>query len=250
MDARTQKSCRTAAIVLAGGAGKRMQSTQKKQFLQVGGKELLYYSLKTMEDSFIDDIVVVTAPEDREHVRKEIVDAYGFAKVKAYADGGRERYHSVHNGLMAAETLKPDYVFIHDCARPFVTEEILERALESVQKLGACVVGMPVKDTIKIADREGNIASTPDRNLVWQIQTPQVFSYKKIADAYERAIREEDALLEKGIHITDDAMVLELYSKDKIGLVEGSYDNFKVTTPEDITLAELYLERMNKSGNN
>ncbi|MCR4588560.1 MAG: 2-C-methyl-D-erythritol 4-phosphate cytidylyltransferase [Lachnospiraceae bacterium] len=243
MSARTQEPCRTVAIVLAGGAGKRMQSSQKKQFLQIGGKELLYYSLKTMEESFIDDIVIVTAPEDREHVQKDIVEACGFSKVRAYADGGRERYHSVANGLRAAEQLKPAYVFIHDCARPFVSPEILERALSSVKECGACVVGMPVKDTIKIADAEGNIQSTPDRSLVWQIQTPQVFSYEKIAPAYEKVIREEDKLLQQGIHITDDAMVLELYSKDKIRLVEGSYDNFKVTTPEDISLAENFLSR-------
>ena len=115
------------------------------------------------------------------------------------------------------------------------------RALHAVKDYGACVVGMPVKDTIKIVDEKGFALSTPDRDKTWLIQTPQVFAYKMILDLYKRLDREEGELLEKGINITDDAMVVEYFSDTKVKLVEGSYTNIKITTPEDLVTAEAIL---------
>ena len=232
---------KTVAVVLAAGSGSRMNSDVKKQYMEIGGKPLIYYSLKTFEESLIDDIVLVVSRGDIDYARTEIVQKFGFDKVTAIVEGGLYRYHSVRLGLEAAAP-NCDYAFIHDGARPFLTNDIILRSLHAVKEFGACVVGMPVKDTIKIADEKGFAASTPDRNLTWMIQTPQVFSYKMILELYQRLDREEGELMAKGINITDDAMVVEYFSDKKIKLVEGSYTNIKITTPEDIPAAEAILK--------
>lgn len=231
---------KTTAIVLAGGSGKRMNSMVKKQFLMLKDKPLLYYSLKAFEDSFIDSVILVASGEDMEYCRKEIVQKYHFNKVEKIVEGGKERYHSVINGVMAAPVC--DYIFIHDGARPFITGSILERLFEEVKISKACVAGMPVKDTIKIADSQGYIETTPKRDLVWMIQTPQVFSYELIYRAYDILQKEETRLLKEGISITDDAMVVETLLGEKVKLVEGSYRNIKITTPEDLSVAEGFLQ--------
>ncbi len=231
---------KTVAVVLAAGSGSRMNSDVKKQYMEIGGKPLLYYSLKAFEESVIDDIVLVVSRGDIDYVRREIVDKYHFDKVTAIVEGGLYRYHSVRLGLMAAAP-DCDYAFIHDGARPFVTDEIIMRALHAVKVHGACVVGMPVKDTIKISDDDGFATSTPDRAHTWLVQTPQVFSYKMILDLYMRLDREEGELMAKGVNITDDAMVVEYFTDKKVKLVEGSYTNIKITTPEDIPAAEAII---------
>ncbi len=131
-------------------------------------------------------------------------------------------------------------LFIHDGARPFVDEEMIERVYEQVQKEKACVVGMPVKDTIKIADEKEYVKTTPDRSTVWMIQTPQVFSYDIVKGAYEMLMREQH------ISVTDDAMVVEQMLNHPIRLVYGSYENIKITTPEDLEMAEVFLKRRKK----
>ena len=231
---------KTVAVVLAAGSGSRMNSDVKKQYMEIGGKPLIYYSLRTFEESIIDDIVLVVSKGDVDYVRKDIVEKYGFQKVTAIVEGGLYRYHSVRRGLQAAAS-DCDYAFIHDGARPFVTDEIIMRALHAVKEHGACVVGMPVKDTIKLSDDKGFAVSTPDRAHTWLIQTPQVFSYKMILDLYERLDREEGELMAKGVNITDDAMVVEYFTDKKIKLVEGAYTNIKITTPDDIPTAEAIL---------
>ena len=235
----TNKKCRCAAVVLAAGAGKRMQSDTKKQFLQLKGKPVIYYSLKAFQESFVDEIVLVVSADDISYCQTEIVDKYCFDKVTAVVAGGKERYHSVAEGIKHVATC--DYVFIHDGARPMIDAGILQRALNGVKESRACVVGMPVKDTIKIADANGYIAKTPDRNLVWMIQTPQVFAYSLIQSAYEELIEKEAELREKKINITDDAMVVETLKEQPVMLVEGSYENIKITTPEDLRIAESFL---------
>ena len=172
------------AIVLAAGQGKRMKSSVQKQFMLVHDKPVLYYSLKTFEESSkITDVVLVTGADEIDYCRREIVERYGFSKVHHIVPGGKERYHSVYEGLKSCENA--DYVYIHDGARPFVDEDMIVRAYDEVKRSGACVVGMLVKDTIKIADKEGNIAHTPNRSLVWMIQTPQVFTYDVVKKAYD-----------------------------------------------------------------
>lgn len=223
-----------AAIVLAAGSGKRMNSQVHKQYLIIQDRPVLYYSLKEFEDSAVDEIVLVVGKGEEEFCRREIVDKYGISKVKAIVEGGKERYHSVFEGLK--QTSDADYVLIHDGARPFVKQEIIRRCMQEVQKYQACVVGMPVKDTIKIADEEGYAKQTPDRKNVWMIQTPQTFSYALIYEAYEEMLKTEDAA------ITDDAMVLERIKGKKSKLIEGSYRNIKITTPEDLLIANVYLQ--------
>ncbi|WP_024865078.1 2-C-methyl-D-erythritol 4-phosphate cytidylyltransferase [Butyrivibrio sp. FCS014] len=233
---------KTVAVVLAAGSGSRMKSDVKKQYLDLGGKPLIYYSIKAFEESIVDDIVVVVSRGDVDYVKKEIVEKYGFDKVTAVVEGGMARYHSVRLGLMAAAA-DCDYAFIHDGARPFIDRDIIMRALDAVKTHKACVVGMPAKDTVKIADDKGFADNTPDRDKVWVVQTPQVFSYGMILDLYKRLDREEGDLMAKGINITDDAMVVEYYTDTRVKLVEGSYDNIKITTPEDIAVAQAILDR-------
>lgn len=231
---------KTVAIVLAAGSGKRMNSSTKKQYLLLGDKPILYYSLKAFEDSFVDEIVIVTGPEDREYCMDEIVNKYGFKKVSLIAIGGQERYHSVMNGLMAAGNC--DYVFIHDGARPFITQDILDRAFKVVKDTGAAVVGMPVKDTIKIVDKTKKVVETPNRSGLWLTQTPQCFAFEPILNAYRDLIASETHLTARGIKITDDAMVIETFGAQDVTLVEGSYENIKITTPDDLIHGEAILK--------
>ena len=227
---------KTVAVVLAAGSGSRMKTKVKKQYLEVNAKPLIYYALNVFENSFIDEVVLVVSPGDVDFVQREIVDKFGFKKVTAIVEGGKQRYHSVCIGLNAVSA-DADYAFIHDGARPFVNIAMLNRLLDAVKVHRACVAAMPVKDTIKIADENGFSSQTPNRDRVWMIQTPQVFDYSLIRELYNKLIAEEEDILSKGINITDDAMVVETFSDVKVKLVEGSYSNIKITTPEDIPAA-------------
>lgn len=223
------------AVVLAGGQGKRMQSKVQKQYMLLSGKPLIVYALDAFEKSPVDKIVLVTGAGEEDYAQETIVNAYGFSKVSAVVAGGKERYHSVYEGLKQLEDC--EYVLIHDGARPMVTEEIIERAIAGARQYCACVVGMPVKDTIKMADEDEFAEITPDRSRLWQVQTPQAFSYELVRAAYDEIMA--DPALQSGI--TDDAMVVESRTDCKVKLVKGSYENLKVTTPEDLLLAEALL---------
>lgn len=221
------------AVVLAAGRGKRMGTDVQKQYLEIGGKPVLYYSLEVFEKSeIIDEIVLVVGENQSEYCQTEIVDKYGFKKVTAIVQGGAERYHSVWNGL---QEVREGYVFIHDGARPFVDEEILKRAYDDVKEYQACVVGMPVKDTIKISDENGCVAETPERNLLWMVQTPQVFETELVKKAYQMLMEQQIT------NVTDDAMVVEQMLGSKVKLVKGSYENIKITTLEDLDVANAFL---------
>lgn len=237
---------RCTAVVLAGGRGKRMGTTLAKQYLMIHDRPVLYYSLDVFEKSeLIDDIILVVGKGQIPYCRQEILEKYQFRKIKAVVEGGAERYHSVWAALRVLEQERmKGYVFIHDGARPFINAEILKRAYDEVCESRACVVGMPVKDTIKIADEKGCIHMTPKRSLVWQIQTPQVFASELIIPAYRELIDNEQKLLEQGIQITDDAMVVENVCGCPVRLVEGSYENIKITTPEDLKIAEIFTDSM------
>lgn len=244
MEGMIKKDC--AAVILAAGQGKRMQSGIPKQYLMLEDKPVIYYALKTFQDSFVNRIVLVVSEEDIEYCKKNVVEKYGFGKVAAVVAGGKERYHSVYEGLKAAEC---DYVFIHDGARPFVTEEIIERGYKGAVEYDACVVGMPVKDTVKITDTGCFAVSTPSRDKVWMVQTPQVFAYDVIFRAYAALMEKEQELLLQSIKITDDAMAVETFTDRKVKLVEGSYENIKITTPEDLQIAKAFMiARMGRDG--
>ena len=221
------------AIVLAGGKGSRMNSDIPKQYMMVKEKPILYYSLKTFEDSFVDEIILVVGTGDIEYCKVNIVDKYNFMKISTIVEGGEERYNSVYNGLQAIGDNVIGNVFIHDGARPCVDSTILKRNLECVEQYGTCVTAMPVKDTIKIVDDNLFAMDTPDRSHLWQIQTPQTFAIAIIKNAYKKFMLDVEKC-----NITDDAMVVERYGDSGIKLLEGSYSNIKVTTPEDIKIVE------------
>lgn len=226
------------AIVLAAGSGSRMKSKTKKQFMGIKGKPVIWYSLFEFEKSRVDEIILVTGKEDIDYCKKEIVEKYNLKKIKNVVAGGSERYESVYNGL---KEVTGNIVLIHDGARPLINNEIIERSIEGTIKSDACVVGVPVKDTIKRANKEGYIIDTPNRSELWITQTPQSFKTDLVKMAYKK-MKEE---LEKGnttLNITDDAMVVEEFTTNQVRFVQGDYKNIKVTTPEDIDIAELFIE--------
>ncbi len=284
------------AIILAGGSGSRMNSDVAKQYMLINGKEVIFYSLDTFQkNEHITDIVLVARNEDLEFCRTEIVNKYGFDKVRHIVSGGKERYASVYQGLLAVgdifredanisttrylqhprnvgAILKADVniscdniidnfescnqtgvcgnqiVLIHDGARPFVTNEMIHASIECAKETGVCTVGVPVKDTIKIVDENMNGVETPDRKFLYQIQTPQTFEYKLIMSAYEKMHSGQNAAdtCEKA-GITDDTMLVEMYTGVKSKVIFGSYENIKITTPEDINIAETFSETFLKN---
>ncbi len=227
----TQK---VTAIVLAAGKGSRMNSVIPKQYLTLLGKPVLFYSLQAFEKSKVDEIILVTGSGEQDYCKKEIIEKYQFEKVTHIVEGGSERYHSVYQGLLVAEG--SEFVLIHDGARPLISTEVINKAIQTVKESGACVVGMPVKDTIQIVDNAGMICATPERRKTWIAQTPQCFQYTLALSSYNKVIESKDTA------ITDDAMVVRRYGNGNIIMLEGGYENMKVTTPEDIAVAECLLK--------
>lgn len=228
---------KNTAVILAGGSGSRMKSPVKKQYLLMQGKPILCHCIEVFQNCRrIDEIILVCGHGEIDQCRETIVTPYGFSKVTHIVEGGKERYHSVYEGLRAVSDCR--YVLIHDGARPFVDQEMLNRILDNLPKCPACVAGMPVKDTIKLSNDEGYVNRTLPRERLWTIQTPQAFSYPLIRTAYDRLLELEktDNL---NVQITDDAMVVEHIAGASVKLIEGSYDNIKITTPEDLFLAEM-----------
>ena len=184
------KEKKSTAIVLAAGQGKRMGTKVQKQFLDLCGKPVLWYSLQAFETSaWVDEMILVTGEDLISYCKEEIVEKYGFRKVQAVVAGGTERYHSVYQGLQAISDVEQRIVFIHDGARMFVDESILKRGYENVEIFGACVAGMPSKDTIKLIDENQFAVNTPPRKLVWAVQTPQIFKTDLIENAYTKLMK-------------------------------------------------------------
>ena len=219
---------KNTAIILAAGKGSRMGSAIPKQFMFFYGEPMVVRSLRVFNESpVIDNIVLVT---DEEHIAYclDLIEEKHINKAAMVVPGGSERYESVYNGLMACEDCR--YVFIHDCARPYLTGDIIDRAYEAVREHPACVVGMPAKDTIKIVDEDGFVTTTPPRDRTWIIQTPQVFEYDLLCRAYQKVRASENGFA----GVTDDAMIVEKSGLAGVRLVRGSYANIKITTPEDL----------------
>lgn len=225
---------RCIAVVLAAGSGKRMNSEVKKQYIQLDGKPLMYYALMAFERSCVDEIICVVSPGDEAYVKKEVIDRYSFSKVSHVIAGGKERYDSVYRALSVIDD--DAIVLIHDGARPFLTERIIEDNIICVQSHGACITAVPCKDTIKVIGESGEVSETPDRRTLWQVQTPQSFFSHELKRAYEQV------LSESGEGITDDAMIMERAGK-KVHVVMGDYNNIKVTTPEDLPIASCILQQ-------
>ena len=225
---------KVTAIILAAGKGSRMHSTVQKQYMMLDGYPVVYYALKSFQDSEVDDIILVTGKDEITYCEQEIVKAYGFDKVSRVISGGTERYESVYNALSAAEDTA--YVIIHDGARPFVDLEMIHDSIIHVKEHGACTVAVPVKDTIKEVAENGFGIRTLERRLLWNVQTPQAFSYDLIKTAYLKMMENGD------IDVTDDTMIVERYMGHSVKVIHGSYYNIKLTTPEDMEIAEFLVK--------
>jgi 2-C-methyl-D-erythritol 4-phosphate cytidylyltransferase len=235
------KQHKAIAIVLAAGSGKRMGTTSAKQYLDLAGKPILWYSLSAMNSSpLIDEIILVVGKGDVAQCRREYVDAYSFMKVRTVIEGGAERYLSVACALQTI-TEEEAVLFIQDSARPFLTQTLLEDLNQAVYQYHAATAAVPAKDTIKIADADGLSEQTPNRDTLWIVQTPQVFFLSLLRQAYHKLLAELPKLTKKGVQITDDTTVVELMLHHPSKMVMGSYQNIKITTPEDLVYAQAYL---------
>lgn len=231
-----ETAVKVGVIICAAGQGKRMGLGKNKQFLELNGKPLLIHTLQQWEEcEQISEVTVVVGQGEEEQV-KRLIGASQFKKRYHTLVGGEERQHSVYQGLLSLDDRSsPDVVLIHDGARPFITVGEIEQVLKTVHVRGAAVLAVPMKDTIKKVAKDGRIEETVDRDQLWSIQTPQAFHFPLIWEAHQQAQKE-------GIVATDDAALVERLGTS-VYIVQGSYNNIKLTTPEDIELAEFLLQR-------
>ncbi len=222
------------AVIVSAGKGQRFMEGGKKQFHLLSGKPILVHTLDKFEACpLIRSILLVVGPEDMDYCMKEIIEKYHLRKISRIVPGGKRRQESVKNGIDALSQ-DTEVVVIHDGVRPFVTKTMIEESIHSAIRLGAVVVAMPVKETIKMAHPDGTVLKTLDRESLWQIQTPQTFQSNLIKEAYRRAT-------EDGFMGTDDASLVEQLGV-KVHILPGSYTNIKITTKEDLMLAHLFLK--------
>ena len=222
-----------SVIIAAAGMSNRMGSKINKQFISINNKPILVHTIEKFERcKYVDEIIVVAKENEIDYCRKEIVRRYGLSKVSTIVKGGKERQDSVYNGILALNE-KCDIVLSHDGARPFVKLKNIIDAIDGALEYGACVIGVPVKDTIKVVGDHGDIDKTPKRDLLWAAQTPQCFKKEIIMEGYRKAI--EDKFVG-----TDDSVLIERLGLD-VKMIMGSYENIKITTPEDLIIAESIL---------
>ncbi len=228
------------AIIPAAGQGKRMKSDIKKQYIEINGKPILYYTLEVFQKcKLIDGIILVVNKDELTYCQQAFVENFKFSKVINIVEGGKERQNSVYNGLKAVDQLIKNgeistcnTVSIHDAARPMVSSNIIESCILEAEKYGAACSAVKVKDTIKVVDDLGFVNKTLDRSTLWSIHTPQTFEFNVIYEAHR--VAEETNFLG-----TDDCSLVEHIGK-QVKIVEGDYKNIKVTTPEDIEIVKLY----------
>jgi len=226
---------KVVAIIVAGGSGNRMGNSRSKQYLLLGGVPILVHTLRTFERaSAINHIILVVPENDIDYTRHSIIEQYQISKVKQIVAGGRQRQDSVRNGLDIVSD-ENEIVVIHDGVRPFVSEETINASVQKAFEEDAVTVGVAVKDTVKSVDRNGLIKKTLKRDTMWLTQTPQAFKIEIIKRAYQRAY-------EDNIYGTDDASLVERIDI-KVRMINGSYDNIKITTPEDLELGEYLLRK-------
>lgn len=224
-------------VIAAAGHGKRMGKGFNKQFIQLGDRPMIVHTLQVFERlRAIDEIVVVTGAADVARCH-DLCRSYRLNKVKRIVPGGETRQQSVQIGL---RSLSSEWVLVHDGARPFVSSAMIETLLSKVQRHGAAVLGVPVKDTIKKVNEQGIIEETPDRKSMWAVQTPQAFRLTELKQAHEIAARQQ-------LVATDDAMLMEK-TGTKVHMVRGDYYNIKITTPDDLWHAEAILQHMTRLG--
>lgn len=227
------KTARVVAVVPAGGLGKRMGAGTPKQFLMLDGVPMMLHSLRVLDRApSVTEVVLVVPKEEQARVLTEVVDRYGLKKVLKVVPGGATRQESVHHGLNEVGD-DVEIVVVHDAVRPFVTVDLIERSIETARKHGGAIVAVPMKDTPKQAGPDGLIHKTLARAGLWLAQTPQTFRRALVVEAYRKAGVEH-------VHATDDAALAERLGHP-VAIVEGSWENIKITTPEDMILAEAIL---------
>lgn len=205
----------------------------RKQFILVHEKPILYHTLRVFQQSgIISDIILACEKDWIGFVEKEIVVPYGLTKIKKIIEGGAHRQDSVYNGLKAIDSA--DIVLVHDGVRPIVTEDLIRRTAELCSVHGAAIAAVRVKDTIKSQNPQQFVEQTIDRSNLWQVQTPQCFDYHLLKKAFEKAYADS-------FYGTDESMLVERMGHP-VKIIEGDYRNIKITTPEDIAPAELFLK--------
>ena len=221
-----------SVVIVSAGKGSRMKANINKQFLKIRDKEVIAHTIdKFYNNKNIKEIIIVIREDEKEFFDENIIKKYRYKNIKI-AFGGKERQDSVYNGLKEVDE-NCEIVLIHDGARPFVSNEIIEKSIENAKKYNSAIVGVPVKDTIKIVNEDNDVVNTPNRSRLWSIQTPQVFDYSLIMKAHEKAKNDK-------YYGTDDSMLME-YLGYNVRVVEGEYNNIKITTPEDLKIAEEIL---------
>ncbi|MBS4193387.1 2-C-methyl-D-erythritol 4-phosphate cytidylyltransferase [Bacillus sp. FJAT-49705] len=219
-------------IIPAAGQGKRMGAGKNKILLELNQLPIIIHTLRVFEmDEDCEGIILAVNPQDEDEM-KSLLDKHQITKVTSFVSGGKERQHSIYNALK--QVGQEGIILVHDAARPFLDKNLLRSLIEAAKTSGAAILGVPVKDTVKKAT--GNfVAETVERTSLWAVQTPQAFRFSILFEAYRKA--EEDNFLG-----TDDASLVERLGKDVV-IVEGSYDNIKLTTPEDLYFAEAIIRK-------
>ena len=225
---------KATALIPAAGMGKRMGKAVAKQFLPLADKPMLAHTLLVFQRAVeIDEIIPILSEEDMESCLAGIIEHYHITKVRTLVVGGKQRQDSVYEGLLKVDH-DTDVVVVHDGVRPFVTQDMIRATVDLARQGTSVTVGVPLKDTVKEVDAHGMVLSTLERSRLWAIQTPQAFPVSVLREAYEQSYMHR-------FYGTDDAALVER-SGGKVRVIMGSYDNIKITTPEDLLIAEEILK--------
>ena len=217
------------AVILGAGSGTRMKSEKNKMLLDICGKTVIERSVENFLNlSDVDEIIVTVREQDVDEFSKLLTD-----ERISFVIGGSTRQQSVKNAIETIDDA--ELVIIHDGARPLVLEEDIDSTIKAAYEFGSAALAVPVKDTVKVVDKNGFVISTPDRSTLFAVQTPQIFKFDLYKSALEKATAD-------GREFTDDCQLLE-YAKQKVKMVVGSYENIKITTPEDLAVAEGILSK-------
>jgi 2-C-methyl-D-erythritol 4-phosphate cytidylyltransferase len=227
---------KVAAIIAAAGLGKRMRQDTPKTYLQLAGKPILIHTLEIFEKvPEVNEVLVVVHPEDLEFCQEEVIDAYPLKKVLRLVPGGKERQDSVYHALKALKKKAADLdvILVHDGVRPLVDPALVRKVVAAAKRHGGAILGIPCQDTLKRVNSKGVVVDTVDRTELWQVQTPQAFQAALLWRAYQEA-------MERGFYATDEAALVEALGETVV-MVPGTCLNLKITTPDDLRMAEAIL---------
>lgn len=233
------------AVLLFAGNGDRMHSVHKKQYMELCGEKIIVHTIRAFENNANINHIVLVVSKDETLNTVEICKENGFKKISSITNGGRERFISAYNGVLMSPP-DTDYVLIHDGVRPLVSQESIDLSCMNVISTGACILAVPVKETIKKADKNGYVCETPERRNLWAVQTPQTFSLTLLKNAYKELYKTFKNYGMDASMITDDSIVVENMTNAKVKIIRGDEKNIKITTPPDMIIAEAFLKDMKK----